>query len=162
MISKSFIDQGNEMQMQMHALSCIPWKDNPEVTKLDTVTVRATMTKAEDPCLPLGKENVISLAAQFFAPDYAPKMTPGEWRKEQEKDVALKKVINLLETNTLFEFRSGRNDTPDLQNYLKIRKSLVLVQGLLHRKVQLKHHPMEVHQFVLPFSFRKRVVLACS
>ena len=34
------------------ALSRIPWKDNPEVTKLDTVTVRATMTKAEDPLSP--------------------------------------------------------------------------------------------------------------
>ena len=143
------------------ALSRIPWKDNPEVTKLDTVTVRATMTKAEDPCLPLGKESVISLAAQFFAPDYAPKLTPGEWRKEQEKDIAVNKVINLLETDTLFEFRSGRDDAPELQNYLKIRKSLVLVQGLLHRKVQLKHHPTEIHQFVLPFPFRKRVVLAC-
>ena len=119
------------------------------------------MTKAEDPCLPLGKESVISLATQFFAPDYAPKMTPGEWRKEQEKEVAINKVINLLETDTLFEFRCGRDDPPELHNYLKIRKCLVLAQGLLHRKVQLKHHPTEVHQFMLPFPFRKRVVLAC-
>ena len=63
--------------------------------------------------------------------------------------------------NTLFEYRSGKDEGPELQNYLKIRKSLVLIEGLLHRKVQLKHQSTEVHQFVLPLPFRKRVVLAC-
>ena len=52
------------------------------VKKIDKVTVQATMTKAEDPCAPQGEQSVISLAAQFFAPDYALKMSIGEWRKE--------------------------------------------------------------------------------
>ena len=64
------------------ALSRIPWErvENTEVIKMDAVTVKATMTKAEDPCLPMENESVISLAAQFFAPDYAPQMSLGEWR----------------------------------------------------------------------------------
>ena len=63
------------MQMQMQ-LSRIPW-DVSEVLhsqKMDKVTVQATMTKAETPCVPQGEQSIISLAAQFFAPDYAPKI----------------------------------------------------------------------------------------
>ena len=69
------------------ALSRIPWDrvEDSEVVKMDAITVRATMTKAEDPCIPLEKECVVSLAAQFFAPDYAPRMSRGEWREEQKE-----------------------------------------------------------------------------
>ena len=54
------------------------------------------MKKAEDPCAPQGEQSVISLAAEFFAPDYAPKMSIGEWGKEQEKDSAISKIIQLM------------------------------------------------------------------
>ena len=63
------------------ALSRIPW-DASEVhnsQKMDKVTVQATMTKAETPCVPQEEQSIIWLAAQFFAPDYAPKMSIGEW-----------------------------------------------------------------------------------
>ena len=80
------------------ALSRIPW-DASEVQKckrMDKITVQATMTKAENPCPPLGEQSVISLAAQFFAPDYAPNMSIWEWRKEQERDSAICKVMQLI------------------------------------------------------------------
>ena len=79
-------------------LSRIPW-DASEIQnckKMDKVTVQATMTKAEDPCAPQGEQSVISLAAQFFALDYAPKMSIGEWRKEQEEDFAISKIMQLM------------------------------------------------------------------
>ena len=62
------------------ALSRIPWdaSEVQECKKMDRITVQATMTKAEDPCAPQGEQSLISLAAQFFAPDYAPKMSIGE------------------------------------------------------------------------------------
>ena len=134
------------------ALSRIPWDrvGDSEVIKMDAITVKATMTKAEDPCIPLERECVVSLAAQFFAPDYAPRMSRGEWREEQRKDFPIRKIVTLLEEGTLFEFRGGRDRDPELQNYLKNRKNLVLIEGLLHRKVQLKHQQVEVNQFVLP------------
>ena len=62
-------------------LSRIPW-DTSEVLdsqKMDKVTVQATMTKVENPCVPQGEQSIILLAAQFFAPDYAPNMLIGEW-----------------------------------------------------------------------------------
>ena len=124
------------------ALSRIPW-DASEILdsqKMDKVTVKATMTKAEDPCVPQGEQSIILLAAQFFAPDYAPKMSIGEWRKEQEKDVAICKIMQLMRDDLLFKYRGTRDENPKVQNYLEIRKSLCLVEMLLHRKVQLKNH----------------------
>ena len=145
------------------ALSRIPW-DASEVLhsqKMDKVTVQATMTKAETPCVPQGEQSVISLAAQFFAPDYAPKMSIGEWQQEQEKDVAICKIVQLMRDDLLFKYRSTRDENPKVQNYLKIRKSLCLVETLLYRKVQLKNHLVEVNQFVLPTLYRRRMILAC-
>ena len=75
---------------------------------MDAIMVKATMTKAEDPCFPMEKENVVSLAAQFFAPDYAPQMSLGEWRQEQSADASINKIMTLIETNSLFDFQ-GRS-----------------------------------------------------
>ena len=145
------------------ALSRIPW-DASEIQncrQMEKVTVQATMTKAEDVCAPQGEQSVISLAAQFFAPDYAPKMSIGEWKKEQEEDFAISKIMQLMHNDQLFKYRGTRNEDSEVQNYLKIRKSLCIVETLLHRKVQLKNHLVEVNQFVLPAPYRKRMVLAC-
>ena len=145
------------------ALSRIPWdrEERQEVVRMDALTVKATMTKAEDPCVPQAQESVISFAAQFFAPDYAPKMNPNEWRNEQLRDPAINKMIHLIETDTLYSYRGSKKENSEVQNYLKVRKSLCVVGGLLYRKVQLKHHQEEIKQLVLPNNFRRRVLLAC-
>ena len=54
-----------------------------------------------------------------------------------------------MRDDLLFKYRSTRDENSEVQNYLKIRKSLCLVETLLHRKVQLKNHLVEVNQFVL-------------
>ena len=66
-----------------------------------------------------------------------------------------------MEKGSLFEFKGRRDQNPEFLNYLKMRKSLVVIDGLLRRRVQLKHHQTEINQFVLPPAYRKRVVLAC-
>ena len=137
------------------ALSRIPWdrEERQEVVRMDALTVKVTMTKAEDPCVPLAQESVISFAAQFFAPDYAPKMKPNEWRNKQLKDPAINKMIHLIETDTLYSYRGSKKENSEVQYYLKIRKSLCVVGGLLYRKVRLKHHQEEIKQLVLPNNF---------
>ena len=144
------------------ALSRIPWEqtDTDKSKKMDAITVKAVMTKTEDACIPLGTESVVSMAAQFFSPDYAQKMNITEWRREQEKDQAIGKLLSLMEEDMLFKYRSSKSDDAEVQNYLKTHKSLCLVHYLLHRQVQLKHHQTMVHQFVLPKPFRKRMVMA--
>ena len=145
------------------ALSRIPWGPEEIIgsRKMDAVTVKAVMTKTEDVCVPLGVESVVSMAAQFFAPDYAPKMNRAEWRKEQEQDQAIHKILSLLKEDWLFKYRNSKTDDTDVQNYLKARRSLCLIDGLLHQQVQLKHHQTAVNQFVLPRPFRRRMVMAC-
>ena len=144
------------------ALSRIPWEQEEIVgsLKMDTVTVKAVMTKAEDVCVPLGVKSVVYMAAQFISPDYAPKMNTAEWRKELEKDQAIGKVLSLLKEDQLFKYRNSKTDDADVQNYLKTRKKLCLVDGLLHPQVQLKHHQTIVNQNVLQRPFRRRMVMA--
>ena len=128
---------------------------------MDAVTVKVVMTKAEDVCVPLGVKSVVSMAAQFFPVDFAPKMNTAEWRKEQEKDQAISKLLSLLKEDWLFKYRNSKTDDADVQNYLKARKNLCLIDGLLHGQVQLKHHQTIVNQFVLPRPFCRRMVMAC-
>ena len=66
-----------------------------------------------------------------------------------------------MKEDQLFKYRSSKSDDTEVQNYLKTRKSLCLVDGLLHHQVQLKHHQNLVNQFVLPRPFRRRMVMAC-
>ena len=67
------------MQMQTHSLGYLAMRLRYKIEKkMDKLTVQVTMTKAEDPCAHQGEQSMISLAAQFFAPDYAPKMSIGE------------------------------------------------------------------------------------
>ena len=77
-------------------------------------------------------------------------MSIGEWRKEQENDSTIWKIIQLMHDDLLFKYRSIRNEDSEVQNYLKIRKNLCMVGMLLHRRVQLKNHLVDVNQFVLP------------
>ena len=70
-------------------------------------------------------------------------MSIGEWKKEQEKDSAFCKVMQLIKYELLFKYRGTQNDDPELQNYLKMRKNLCVVKTLLHRREQLKNHLVE-------------------
>ena len=54
-----------------------------------------------------------------------------------------------------------KNDNFEFRNYMKLRKYLVLEGQLLFRTVQLKHQVHPIDQLILPYKFRKRMVLAC-
>ena len=97
--------QSGKSNANADALSRIPW-DQQEIVKcqeMDVVTIKAIMMKTEDACVPLGEDSVVSMAAQFFALDYAPKMDVAEWRKEQEKDEAINKVLLLIQEDQFFQ-----------------------------------------------------------
>ena len=77
----------------------------------------------------------------------------------QPGDLDIRKVVELL--NQLTHYKNDRNDTNEFKSLVKSRKHLRWIEGILHRKVQLKHQPKEVQQLVLPKTLRKRMVLAC-
>ena len=144
------------------ALSRIPWETSEIIDHkvLEPYVVKAIMMKRYRISWPL-EESVIVTAAHFFAPDYAPQMSWGEWQQEQKADENIAKVIDLIEKGELRKYHVRKNDNYEFRNYMKLQKYLVLEGGLLFRTVQLKHQVKPIDQLVLPYKFRKRMVLAC-
>ena len=90
-------------------------------------------------------------AAHFYAPDYAPQMSWGEWQQEQRTDENISKVIGLIERGELKKYHIRKSDNNELRNYMKLWKYLVLEGGLLFRTVQLKHQVKPIDQLVFPY-----------
>ena len=143
-------------------LSRIPWETSEIMDSkiLEPYVVKAILMKSDRISWPM-EENIIMKTAQFFALDYAPQMTWGEWQQEQWKDENITVIISLMEKNELQKYRVKKNDNNEICNYMKLRKYLVLERGLLFWTVQLKHQVKPLDQLVLPYKFRKRMVLAC-
>ena len=144
------------------ALLRIPWETAEILDSkvLEPYVVKAIRMKSDRISCPL-EEGIVSKAAHFFAPDYAPQMLWGEWQQEQRDDENISKIINLMENQELHKYRIKRGDNKEIHNYLKLHKYLTLEGALLFRTVQLKHQFKPIDQLVLPFKFRKRMVLAC-
>ena len=89
------------------------------------------------------------------------KLTPKDWIKEQMEDVDINKIVQLLKSNQLSTYKAQEMDSLAIQVLLKYRKDLILKNGLLYRKTNLKNHPELVVQFALPKRFVRKVILAC-
>ena len=144
-------------------MSRIPWEVSVTDKSIcyEPTVVKAITLKSTEVQLPQAKETLVSKAAVFFAPDYAPIMSLGEWRSSQWEDPDIAKILVLLDKELLEKYRPKPEDGEEICNYLKFRKYLLKIDGILHRTVQLKHQVQPVNQLILPFRFRKRMVLAC-
>ena len=155
--------RSGKMNANADALSRIPWK----VSKTDKsvcyepTVVKAITLKSGDIQVPQAEETLVSKAAIFFAPDYVPNMSLGEWRDSQREDTNIAKILTMMEKGQLEKYRPKMEDSEEIRNYLKFQKYLLKIDGILHRTVQLKHQVHPVNQLVLPYRFRKRMVLAC-
>ena len=127
------------------ALSRIPWHetDLAAAQHLDEIVVKATTTGRIESIssFPMKEDTVISMAAQFFAPDYAPNMEPKEWIQLQEKDPIIGRIMKLYKANEFNDYKCKNNDPSHLKALMKFRQYLSLRDGILHRSVQLKHQP---------------------
>ena len=93
--------------------------------------------------------------------DTIPKLTQKDWVKEQMEDVDINKIVQLLKSNQLSTYKAREMDSSAIRVLLKYRKDLILKNGLLYRKTNLKNHPELVVQFALPKRFIHKVILAC-
>ena len=152
--------RSGKLNANADALSRIPWEVSATNKKFSYEPTAITL-KSGEICLPQAEETLVSKAATFFAPDYAPNMSIGEWRASQKEDQNLSKIMHLMEKGTLERYRPQPGDPEEIRNYLKFRKYLLKIDGVLHRTVQLKHQVQPVNQLLLPYQFRKRMVLAC-
>ena len=89
------------------------------------------------------------------------KLTQKDWIKEQMEDVDINKVVHLLKSNKLSTYKAREIDSLAVRVLLKYRKDLILKNGLLYRKTNLKNHLEMVVQFVLPKQFIHKAILAC-
>ena len=88
-------------------------------------------------------------------------MSISELQASQREDENIKKILDLMEKDKLMKYKPKREDGEEVRNYLKLRKYLILINGIVHRTVQLKHQVKPVNQLVLPVRYWKRMVLAC-
>ena len=155
--------RSGKMNANADALSRIPWEVSVTDKSIcyEPEIVKAIVLKSGEIQIPQAEETLVSKAATFFAPDYAPNMSLGEWRDSQKEDPHIAKILSLIDGQLLENYRPNVGDSEEVQNYLKFRKYLLKIDGILHRTVQLKHQVQPIDQLVLPHRFRKRMVLAC-
>ena len=123
------------------ALSRIPWdlEEMAQSCSYEPLAIKAITMKSIQIEVPKVEECLVSKAAAFFAPDYAPNMSISEWQASQQEDGNIAKILELMNQEKLMKYRPKREDGEEIHNYLKLRKYLVMVSGILHHTVQLKH-----------------------
>ena len=90
----------------------------------------------------------------------SPGITELEWREEQNNHIDIGSVVRLLKQNLHQNYKVRESNPSGMKILMKYFKDLVLMKGLLYRKVQLKNQSDIVFQFVLPKTFQKKTVLA--
>ena len=155
--------RSGKLNVNADALSRIPWEaeEVAQSCHYEPSVVQAITMKSSQVEVPGAEDCLVSKAATFFAPDYVPQMSISEWQASQREDENIKKILDLMEKDKLMKYKPKSEDGEEVRNYLKLHKYLILINGVLHRTVQLKHQVKPVDQLVLPVRYRKRMVLAC-
>ena len=90
-----------------------------------------------------------------------PKLSKQDWKREQQADLDIGKIITLINNRALLQYVAKEVDPSGMRVLLKYWKDQMIKEGLLYRKVLLKGHDQPIGQFVLPEPFRCKAVLAC-
>ena len=93
-------------------------------------------------------------------PEVLPKLSRGDWLKEQKADGAIAKAIQLVTVNKHLQYKCKPGDGDEFKTIMRFKKNLVLKDGLLYHKVDLKGHDQKVHQFLVPSQFRTKTIQA--
>ena len=81
-----------------------------------------------------------------------------KWRDRQLEDPKNSKVIDLMTEDKLMKYKVGPDDSENMKSYLKVRKELVMYEGLIYRQLRLKDHDEDTMQFVVPQEYRKHAL----
>ena len=105
------------------ALSRIPWnlEEIAQSCSYETLAIKAITMKSVKIELQEVDECLVSKAATFFAPDYAPNMSISEWQASQLEDENIAKIVKLMDQERLMKYKPRREDSEELRNYLKLR-----------------------------------------
>ena len=78
--------------------------------------------------------------------------------REQATNANLNKVIQLVKSGKHMKYKCVGADSDEVKLLMWFHKDLVLKDGLLYRKVQLKGHDQPILQFMVPIMFRAQTV----
>ena len=87
-------------------------------------------------------------------------MTPLEWCQAQSKDPAINQIVVELQKRTLGKLKIKIEMPSDLKALIRIKKQLVLKQGVLYRRTTQVNGRTRL-QLVMPPSFRTKAIESC-
>ena len=134
---KIFYNSG-KLNIEVDALSHIPW-ESTQVENVEPLIVK-TMLQSK-------LKSDISFPGEYFPEkvflknmivDTALKLTQKDWVKEQMDDVDLNRIVQLLKSNQLNTYITQEMDSSAIQILLRSKMDLILKNGLLYRKTNLK------------------------
>ena len=140
------------------ALSCIKWPEAKEISS-QAVHVVCERIKA-----PHGKIETLCHGAQVVDAlgrgNAPPGMTPLEWCQAQAKDPAINQIVGGKQQGALGKLKPKSEMPSDLKALKRIKKQLVLKQGVLYRRTTQVNRRIRF-QLVLPPSFRTKAIEGC-
>ena len=153
----SIIHKSAKGHKDADASSHIKW---PEAVVLSSQTVQAVCEGVQ---APHGKIETLCHGAQIvdaLSKDNAPPgMTPFEWCHAQTKDPIISQIIGEIKMKTIGKLKIKMEMPSELKALIRIKKQLMLKQGVLYRKSQVNTNTKL--QLVLPQSYRQRAIERC-
>ena len=132
----------------------------PEAVELNSQTVQAVCEGVQ---APHGKIETLCHGVQIvdaLSKDNAPPgMTPFEWCHAQTMDPIINQIIGEIKQKTIGKMTIKMGMPSELKALVRIKKQLMLKQGVLYRKSQVNTRTKL--QLVLPQSHRQRAVERC-
>ena len=145
--------RSGKLNINADSLSRIPWEmetvqDNP----LDPVLLKSTIINPQISIkIPMLPNAVTAVCELVIGTELH--LTQNQWKKEQQNDYSLKRLIELLESDKLGTYNCTKDDPSDLKCMLRLQKDFFLEKGLLYRKAHFKITDKHVNQFVMPQQF---------
>ena len=139
--------RSGKQNVNVDALSHIPW----EVEQVDTTLHRGLCGVSHIPIVPI-------VGMNSLRPEILPKLTKQDWVREQAADANLSKVIQLVKTGKHMQYKCVSANSDELKLLMQFHKDLVIKNGLVYQKVQLRGHDQPILQFMVPATFQTQTV----
>ena len=155
--------KSGKLNVERNTLSRIPWEWEETLHTLDTVAVKAIISRGYngDSSIPERPPCTISVVIKCLMVDSTTKLSKQDRKMEQQAYSGIGPIITLINDKTLFQYISKERDSSGMRVLLRYVKDLMMKEGLLYGKVLSKGHDQPIAQFVLPKPFRCKTVLAC-
>ena len=146
------------------SLSRIPWENVSFHDSMDFNVVKAVVDKGEANAVACVEcdllEPKLTVQMQQMVNILAGSLTKSQWKIEQESDPEIGPVVLLVKKNEHLQYKVKKDDNAGSKVLLQFHDNVHLIDGLLYRKWVYKDQ-IPYLQFVLPISFRKRMIMAC-